>query len=115
MKKIKPVLMLFTLLMIGFALGFLVSGQLTRKKMDDFLRWGTEDGFKEIMYEQIEPNNQQRTQLEPIIDKYAKLNGELQNSWKKEHGQLMKNLTNELKEVLSDEQMKDWQGHSPAN
>ena len=72
MKKIKPLLSIVSILVIGFVLGFLVSGQITKNKMDKFLRWGTEDGFEEIVYETISPDTEQRTKLEPIIKKYAK-------------------------------------------
>ena len=111
MKKFKPIIALVSTLIIGFVLGFLVSGQLTKQKMNDFLRWGTEDGFKEIMEEKIEPLDSQKADLDPIFEKYAKLNGELHLRWEQEHGKLMKELTQDLGEILTPEQMKEWNGH----
>jgi len=111
MKKIKPQLLLVSTLVIGFVLGFLVSGQLTKREMNDLMRWGTEEGFKELMLETIQPTKDQEIQVNQIIDKYAKSNGELHNKWKKEHGELMRALTSELGGILTAEQMKSFNNH----
>ncbi|MBI3135551.1 MAG: hypothetical protein HYZ14_12815 [Bacteroidetes bacterium] len=104
----KPKLILLATVLIGFVLGFLVSGQMTKHEMNEIMRWGTEDGFKEIVTEAIEPTPGQETQVNAIIDKYAGLNGELHDKWKKEHGELMRALTAELSTILTPGQMENW-------
>lgn len=111
MKKFKPILALLSTLIVGFFLGFLVSGQMTKKKMDDFLRWGTEEGFKEIMIEDLQPSEDQKKDLDPILEKYAIMNGELHNEWKKQHGELMRAMSEEMKPYLTQEQIDNWTGH----
>ena len=108
MKKIKPKLILIATVLIGFVLGFLVSGQLTKREMNELMRWGTTEGFKEIVIETIEPKPEQESEVNLIGDKYANFNGELHNKWKKEHGELMRALTVELNTVLTPEQMDNW-------
>ncbi len=108
MKKLKAVFILLSTLAIGFILGLLISGQITQKRMNEFVRWGSKEGFKEIMYETIEPEEKQMIQLEPIIEKHARFNEELHKRWKKEHGELMRGLTKELEEVLTPEQILIW-------
>lgn len=111
MNKTKSILILLSTLVLGLVLGFLISGQITKQKLDEFKQWGSEDGFKQIMLEAIKPEQGQMEKLEPIIEKHAKLNGELHNQWKKQHGELMRDLTKELENVLTAEQIAKWKGH----
>lgn len=115
MKKIKPSLMLISIFLIGIVLGFLVSGQLTKQKMDEFMRWGSEEGFKEVILEKINPEENQMSDLEPILNKYAKINDELHKTWQKEHGELMRSLTVDLESVLSPGQMAEWKKHGSGH
>lgn len=112
MKKKRPTLILLITLVIGFVLGFLVSGQITKHQMNEIMRWGTEDGFKESVLDVIEPTKDQESTVNIIVDKYADSNGELHNKWKREHGELMRALTLELTPVLTPEQMEKWNEQS---
>jgi len=114
MKRSKPLLILLGTLTIGLVLGFLVSGNLTDRKLEKFIRWGSEEGFKEMIYESIEPTEEQRLGIDPIIEKYAKRNGELQESWRKEHGSIMRAFREEVSPLLNAEQLEKltmWRNH----
>lgn len=83
--------------------------------MGDFIRWGTKEGFKEVIIEKIDPEENQMTDLEPVLEKHAIINDELHNSWQKQHGELMRDLTIDLETVLTTEQMEKWRNHDEGH
>jgi len=58
-------------LIIGFVIGFLTNAQLTRKKIQSFVKMGTATGFKNKIYHIMQPDAAQRKAIDPILEKYS--------------------------------------------
>jgi len=72
--KRKYVISLFAVLFIGFVLGYLVNGRLTRMHISKMQNYFTVRGFNRALIRIIEPTPQQMKQLDPILKKYARKN-----------------------------------------
>ena len=69
--KFKSILIIVATLIIGFIIGFLTNGQLTKSRIQSFVKMGTSDGFKARLYRVIQPDELQRAEIESILEKYA--------------------------------------------
>jgi hypothetical protein len=94
--KTKSIIIIAATLIIGFAIGFLVNGQLTRDRIQRFVRQGTADGFKVRFFDIIRPDDAQRAAIEPILDEYAQKMDEtvvgFRDEMKSVHQELIKKL-----------------------
>lgn len=94
--KTKSILILIATLIIGFVIGFLTNGHLTKRKIQSFVNMGTSAGFKERLYHIIKPDEMQRNEIDPILEKYAvKIHESVVGS----HDE-MKNINDEMMEEL---------------
>ena len=59
------------------------------------------DGF----YRAIEPDEQQKAKIDQVLDKYARINSELHNNFRKELDASMKDFRKELDSNLTKEQV----------
>lgn len=92
----RPILLIAITLIIGFAIGFLVNGQITRQKFKKFMNQEYNMAFKHRMMEIIRPDESQVKKIEPILDEYAeKVHENLRES--KEN---LESLHNELMEEI---------------
>ncbi len=103
--KAKPILIIIITLIIGFVLGVLTSAQIRYHKLKPVRVFFSEDRFREGFYQAIQPDEQQKAQIDHVLDKYAKLNSELQNSFRKKLDANMKDFRNELDLNLTKEQI----------
>jgi hypothetical protein len=104
--KIKPVIIIASTLIIGFAIGFLTSSMITHQKMKRFRSFNSVESFKRRTIHLIEPDEQQMKELVPILDKYAKDIIQIRKSFGKEFFSLMKDFHNEIKPLLTEEQVE---------
>jgi len=95
--KAKPVLAIILSIIIGFVIGFMVNAQLVRKKVDNMVKLGMEDGFRHRVIYMIHPDEDQMKEINPIIDKYARINAELTRDF----GGQLKNQLNAFYDELS--------------
>ena len=103
--KSKSILIIVATLIIGFVIGFLTNGQLTKSRIQSFVKMGTCDGFKAKLYHVIRPDKSQHEAIDPILEKYAV---KIHESVVKSRGG-MKNINDEmikeLKPFLTDDQI----------
>ena len=66
----------------------------------------SERHFRAVLYKVIEPSDELRNKLEPIIESYGKEGRELQREFRKSFETHSENYWNEIKELLSQEQLK---------
>ncbi len=71
MKKLKPLFILAGTLIIGFFLGFFTSGYITRYKINTYINATQNEGFANMIFERIDPTDDQKEKLSPIIMKYS--------------------------------------------
>lgn len=103
--KAKPILLVILTLVIGFVLGMLTSAQIRFNRLKPVRVFFSEERFREGFYKIIQPDEKQKAEIDKILTKYAKINGELQNNFRKEADSIMKALRKELDAKLTSEQL----------
>ena len=103
--KTRPILLVIATLILGFVLGMLTSAQIRYHKLKPVKVFFSEEKFREGFYRAIEPDEQQKAKIDQILDKYAVLNSELQNNFRKGFDTNMSNLRKELDSNLTKEQL----------
>jgi len=103
--KARPIILVVITLIIGFILGMLTSAQIRAHRLRPVRLYFSEERFREGLYRTIEPDEAQKAEIEAIIEKYAKLNSELQGSFRKELDSNMKEFSKEIDSKLTKEQL----------
>ena len=103
--KAKPILIIIATLLIGFVLGMLTSAQLRFHRLKPVRVFFSEGRFREGFYQVIQPDEKQKTTIDALLSKYAKLNAATQNDFRKKLDSLMKEFWDELEPSLTREQM----------
>jgi hypothetical protein len=103
--KAKPILLVILTLLIGFILGMLTSAQIRFNKLKPMRVYFSEQRFRDGFYRAIEPDEQQKSKIDHILDKYAKINSEFQNAYRKNLDSTMKEFRKELDSNLTKEQL----------
>ena len=105
MMKAKPIILVIVTLIIGFVLGMLTSAQIRYQKLKPVKVYFSEERFRDGFYRTIQPDEQQKAKIDLVLDKYAKINSDLQNSFRKELDASMKEFRKELDSNLTKEQI----------
>jgi hypothetical protein len=103
--KTKPIILVIITLIIGFVLGMLTSAQIRYHRLKPVKVFFSEEKFREGFYRTIQPDEQQKAKIDLILDKYAKINGELQSNFRKELDSSMKDFRKEIDQNLTKEQI----------
>lgn len=103
--KTKTILVLILTLIIGFVLGMLTSAQIRYTKLRPVKVFFSEERFREGFYHTIKPDEQQKAEIEPILDKYVRINSEIQSNFRKEMDASVKNFRKEIDSKLTKEQL----------
>jgi gas vesicle protein len=103
--KAKTILFLIGILLIGFVIGMLTSGQIRNQKLKPVRTFFTADRFREGMYNIIQPTEEQKAEIDQIIDKYEKLNHDLQSDFRRDFETNMKAFRKELDSKLTSDQV----------
>jgi hypothetical protein len=102
--KAKPIILVIVTLIIGFVLGMLTSAQIRYHKLKPVKVYFSEERFRDGFYRTIEPDEQQKAKIDQVLDKYARINSELQSNFRKELDASMKDFRKELDSNLTKEQ-----------
>jgi hypothetical protein len=103
--KTRPVLLGIITLIIGFVIGMLTSAQLRLNRLKPVRMYFSEERFREGFYKTIQPDGEQKAKIDLILDKYAKLNSETQNNFRKELDANVRAMRKELDSNLTKEQL----------
>jgi hypothetical protein len=103
--KMKPVFLILATLIIGFVLGMLTSAQIRYHKLNPVRVFFSEERFREGFYHAIQPDEQQKARIDIVLDKYARINGELQSTFRKELDSNMKEFRKEIDTYLTRDQI----------
>lgn len=104
--KAKPVLFIVVTLIIGFVLGMLTSAQIRYHKLNPVRVFFSEERFREGFYNTIQPGEEQKVKIDLVLDKYAKINSDLQGTFRKELDSSMKEFHKEIDTYLTRDQIK---------
>lgn len=103
--KAKPIFIVVLTLVIGFILGMLTSAQLRIHKLKPMRVYFSEERFMEGFYKIIVPDEKQKAEIDKIVQKYAKINSDLQGNFRKELESNMKGFRKEIDSELTKEQL----------
>jgi len=103
--KAKPVLLILATLIIGFVLGMLTSAQVRYHKLNPVRMFFSEERFRQGFYRTIQPDEQQKASIDIVLDKYARINSELQRTFRKELEASMKEFRKEIDNYLTTDQI----------
>jgi hypothetical protein len=103
--KTRSILVILFTLIIGFILGMLTSAQLRSQRLNPVRVYFSEERFRDGFYKAIQPDDQQKAQIEIILDKYARINSEIQTNFRKELDESMKEFRIELDSNLTKDQI----------
>ena len=104
--KARPIIIVIVTLLIGFAIGMLVSAQLRFHRLKPVRMFFSEQRFREGYYNIIQPDDKQRETIDNLLMKYGKVNISFQNEFRKKLDSLMKEFWREIEPVLTKEQME---------
>jgi hypothetical protein len=102
--KIKFVLIIIATLVIGFIIGFITNGQITKSKIRNFVKTGTHEGFKGRYYRILQPDDEQRKSINPILDKYGVIIHENVTTMQQQMKDTHEEMLNEIEPYLNEEQ-----------
>lgn len=103
--KAKPIILVVITLIIGFVLGMLTSAQIRYQKLKPVRVYFSEDRFRDGIYKTIEPDEQQKAKIDLVLNKYAKINSDLQTDFRKTFDSTMKEFRKELESNLTKDQL----------
>jgi hypothetical protein len=103
--KTKPIFIILATLIIGFILGMLTSAQIRSHRLKPVRVFFSEERFREGFYRAIQPDEEQKARIDVVLDKYARINSELQRTFRKEMESNMKEFRKEIDTYLSRDQI----------
>jgi hypothetical protein len=103
--KAKPILIIVATILIGFVIGMLTSAQLRFHRLQPVRVLFSEGRFREGFYQVIQPDEKQKSTIDALLTKYAKLNVAAQNDFWKKLDTMMKEFRNELEPLLTKDQL----------
>jgi hypothetical protein len=103
--KTRLILLFILTLVIGFILGWLTSAQVRLHKLQPVRMYLSDERFREGFYKTIQPDEQQKAEIEKILDRYSRINHEFQSNIRKDLDSNMKAFRKELDSKLTKEQL----------
>jgi hypothetical protein len=103
--KARSILVVLLTLIIGFILGMLTSAQIRYHRLKPVRVYFSEERFRDGFYKTIMPDAQQKAKCDLILDKYAKINTELQNNFRRDLDGSMKEFRKEVDQILTKDQI----------
>jgi hypothetical protein len=103
--KARLILVVLLTLIIGFILGMLTSAQIRYHRLKPVRVYFSEEKFRDGFYKTIQPEGEQKAKIDLILDKYAKINSELQNNFRRDLDASMKEFRKEVDLNLTKDQI----------
>nr|NQU89528.1 hypothetical protein [Bacteroidota bacterium] len=103
--KTKSVLIIIATLIIGFIIGFLTNGQLTKNRIQRFVKQDNCERFKSRLIHVIQPDDSQFEVIEPIIDEFTRKVHQSMRESRKGFNSMHDEMVDKLKPYLEPEQI----------
>jgi hypothetical protein len=104
--KLKYSLAFTAVLIMGFILGFLVSGRLIHSRVARMQRYFTPMGFRYEFRRVLHPSPEQLREMKPVLDEYAQKNRENLMLFREQQKALLQHLQHDLKPFLTPQQLE---------
>lgn len=105
MKTFKATAIIVLTLLIGILIGILAGGRISDRKLRAFIEYRTEKGFRRMSLEILDPDEEQAKELLPIINEYARLNRDLNQSYRHDLEALQLSYWSEIQPYLNEKQV----------
>jgi hypothetical protein len=102
--KAKPIILAIVTLVIGFVIGMLTSAQIRLNRTKPVRFYLSREQFRDGFYKTIQANDEQKAELEEVLNKYELLNNDLLTEYRKGFDQNVKEMQKELESILTREQ-----------
>lgn len=109
MQKLKVILAVAGILLIGFTAGFLTNRHLVQQRVHELRRIGEGKGFGELFLNRIEAEPEQELHLREVFEAYGPRFRELGATHRQERSQLADSLFEELTPLLTEDQLHESQ------
>ena len=103
--KAKPIIIIIITLAIGFVIGMLTSAQIRYHRLKPVRVFFSEERFRNGFYEVIQPDEKQKETIDQLLSKFAGVNSEIQNDFRKKLDSTMKEFWKELEPSLTKDQL----------
>ena len=104
--KTRALLTVIICLITGFFLGFITSSQITKMRTRDVHSMSSIEAFKARTFSVIQPTEEQKTEIMPIVEEYAVKSDTLRRKASREFHRLMREFHSQLEPYLTEEQMQ---------
>ncbi len=104
--KLRITILIILTLLLGFVIGMLTSAQLRHKRMRPVRTFASEQYFREHFYKIVEPSEEQKQELDSIIESYADSFNKLNRQFRDDFESLMDDQWGVIKPVLNKEQIE---------
>jgi hypothetical protein len=103
--KTKPIILIIVTLIIGFIVGMLTSAQIRYHRLKPVRVFFSEERFRNGFYEVIQPDEKQKEKIDQLLSKFARVNSEIQNDFRKKLDSTMKEFWGQLEPNLTKDQI----------
>lgn len=103
--RTKAIITVVVSLITGFILGFIISGQITRNRTKDVRAISSREMLKMRTFEIVNPTEEQKKALEPIIKDYSERFDSMNRMVRKNYHSLFDQYHDKLSDHLTDEQI----------
>jgi hypothetical protein len=110
MKNLKTILSIIGLLSIGFVSGFLTHRSVSKQMVHRVAKLRNANGFENHLYELLQPTEQQRDQLQPIVARYAHKIADAHKDMRNTRRIILDSMHAEIIPLLDDQQKEKLQG-----
>ena len=104
--KSKSLIAILLTLIIGIVIGILSCTYMRNRKMKEFRSYASYEGFKYQALRIIDPTEEQKEKILPVIEEFSRKNQDLKIKYREEFIILMKDYKNELEPLLTKEQIQ---------
>lgn len=104
--KSKSVFAIISTLIIGIVMGMLISSYMHHRKMKKFRSYSSFESFKFHFVKVLDPTEEQKEKILPIIEEFSRKNQELKIEYRKDFVELMNVFKEELNPLLTKEQIE---------
>lgn len=104
--KTKAIFTIVLSVILGFVIGFYTSSQITRHRTRDVQSLSSKEKFRMRTFNIIEPTEEQKEEILPIVDEYATHFDSLKKHTYKEFNRFFEKYHSNLEPYLNEEQIE---------
>ncbi len=104
--RTKSLIIILVTLALGIFIGILGSNFARAKRIKEYRSYASNEGFTQRFLKVLEPTEEQKKQILPIIKEFSERNSELRKEYRNDFRKLLKEFNKELTPLLTKEQIE---------